>query len=77
MASCKYTCFQILMKTSIDSCYHVVLKAESEEHVTQFRGGKKICQKECVLIINTKTRVIPFLVVSHESSCCYHIRKPH
>ncbi|XP_065896602.1 ELL-associated factor 1-like [Dysidea avara] len=32
------------------------VQAESEEHVTQFRGGKKICQKECVLIINTKTR---------------------
>lgn len=32
------------------------VQAESDDDVTQFRGGKKICQKECVLIINTKTR---------------------
>lgn len=44
-------------------------QAESDDDVTQFRGGKKICQKECVLIINTKTRVIPLLV----NASCDHI----
>ena len=26
------------------------VQAESDDDVTQFRGGKKICHKECVLI---------------------------
>ena len=31
------------------------LKAESADDVSQFRGPKRPCTRECVLVINTET----------------------
>ena len=37
-------------------CMHFLsLKAESADDVVQFRGPKRPCTRECVLIINTET----------------------
>ena len=36
-------------------CCTVSLQAESADDVAQFRGPKRPCTRECVLIINTET----------------------